>query len=170
MPNRAEFYYLCLSKTSKCLSGGELYFFPNSLLRCSCLSRQSLPRGVRESHLPFSSTGRSTPLSRTVPWLWETPLCAKPILTGEIVKTATSSAADTDCADRHRILCIVAHSEEAESGRKEPLTSRGKAGKKDPCKETISSSRVCSANGADSLRQLLQLQRELNQGAEAGTH
>src|SRR5215470_17914643 len=26
---------LCLSKTSKCLSGGELYFFHNSLLRCS---------------------------------------------------------------------------------------------------------------------------------------
>ena len=38
---------LCLSKTSKCLSGGELYFFHNSLSRCSFFLRHSLPLCLR---------------------------------------------------------------------------------------------------------------------------
>src|SRR5216684_193141 len=54
---------LCLSKTSKCLSGRELYFFYNSLPRCSFLSRRSSPLCPRSS-------------VRALPSSWRTWLCA----------------------------------------------------------------------------------------------
>src|SRR5215510_9462255 len=55
--------HLCLSKTSKFLSGGELYFSHNSLLRCSFFSRQPLPLYPRS-------------FVRALPSSWRIWLCA----------------------------------------------------------------------------------------------
>jgi hypothetical protein len=46
---QTHFGPLCLSKTSKCLSEREVYFFHSSLLRCSFLSRHSSPLCPRSS-------------------------------------------------------------------------------------------------------------------------